>query len=657
MRTKVTLILLLLNVALFAVIYYTRNNIVAKDTAILGPETSNIHTLSIAIAGSDTPIKIERGTDVAWTLTQPLQWPANEYAVNRIVIELQQLRPYSSFDIEAIGKSGQSLADYGLEKPPIVLTYTPAATAPNATPKSFVLKIGDPTPAGNRLYILSPDGKQIHVVNRSLAESLALRIEDLRADTLFTIPVFEARTFKLQPPGNAVSTSINYDNDNNRWVFQSPFKANDVRANKTATEIVINKLQSLRVKEFLDPINTDSTRTGLTTPDLQITLIGNNRRETLLLGTQVEPAKPNPATDAPQTVEYYAKMEDKTPIFKVALPTDLLESLHTAQESLRDTRVLDFDPANVTTITLSAPNTPQVTLQRLEAVAPGSTAALWQVVRNNSESGPQTYPADRERIDKLLEALARLSAERFVNDAPTASDLEEFGFNRPAREIALTLSRPQPGAASTVTTLQIGSKSETDPIAFAKLASQPYIYRVAPGILANTPTATLAYRDRLIRELPAGAQITSIKLTDLNNKALLLDVTLPLPETSEQEPALPPQRRTTIEALASELRSLRAKNLLREEFPVSLNIEGKEHPWRYRLDTTLALFGGTGTQTTSNALYFSERTGGTTQYVGSPDLLLVFEAEQPLIDTLFALVYGSKDPGPVPEPPAAAKTP
>ncbi|MFT3868390.1 MAG: DUF4340 domain-containing protein [Nibricoccus sp.] len=665
MRTKVTLILLLLNVALFAFIYYTRVDDVVKDTAILGPETSNIQTLVIATASADTPVKkIERGgPDVAWTLTEPLQWPAKEHAVHRIISELQQLRPDASFAVSTIEKAGQTLDNYGLEKPLITLTYTPAATTPNTTPKSVVLKIGSATPAGNRIYILSPDGEQIHVVNRSLAESLSLPLEDLRADTLFSIQVFEVRTFKLQPPGNAVATSINYDN--NRFVFQSPFKDNDVRANKAETVLTINKLQALRVKEFLDPRTIDNTRTGLAAPSLQITLIGNNRRETLLLGSTVEPTSTNPppvttpGADSSPTIEYYAKMEDKAPIFKIALPVKLVETLDNAQEDLRDRQVLDFDPANVTTVTLSAPNTPQVTLQRLDSAAPGSATTSWQVVRNNGESGPQTYPADHERIAKLLEKLARLSAEKFVDDAPSASALEDFGFNRPAREISLTLARPQPGAAGTVTTLQIGAKSEDDPVTFAKLTSHRYIYRVASSILADTPTTVLAYRNRLIRELPVGAQITALKLTSLDpasNNAVLLDVTLPLSDTATPD-VLPPQRRAAIEALASQLRSLRAKNLLREEFPTNLSIAGVQRPWRYRLDTTLTLVGGASTQTTTHTLYFTERLGGTTQYVGSPDLLLVFEAEQPLIDTLFTLVYGSKDPGPTPEPPVTPKTP
>ncbi|MBK9992085.1 MAG: DUF4340 domain-containing protein [Verrucomicrobia bacterium] len=646
MRTKVTLILLLLNVGVFFYIFkFQRGEELKGPGTVLGPETSNIHSLEIATIGSDNPLKLERSTDT-WTLTQPLQWPANQFAVTRILSELQQLRPYATFAVADLARNGRTLADYGLEKPPLTLTYTPAQASPGApAPKSIVLKIGDTSPVGNRLYVLSPDGQYIHVVNRSLAESLALRLEDLRSDTLFTIPVFEVRSFKLQPP--APAASIRIANDNNRWSFESPFPSS-VRASKKDTVLAINGLHALRVKNFLDTDAIDNTRTGLTTPELQITLIGNNRRETLLIGSQVDPsATPTATTGESQdpTVEYYARMEDKTPVFTVSLRVQLLETLRSAQETLRDTRVLDIEPSNITTISLSAPNLPQVTLQRLESSTPNPATASWQVVRHNGERGPQTYPADREVVETLLQKLTQLTAERFVDDAPSASALEDFGFNRPAREIAL--ARPQVGGGAS-TTLQIGASSGTEPVTYAKLIGQNYVYRVSNAILRDTPVSALAYRDRLIRELPAGAQITGLKLTDLTNNNVMLETALPFPAAATSVPALTPERRQAIESLATQLRTLRAQRFLREEFTNTITVNGEERPWRYRLDTTLSLVGGSGVQTSNSVLYFSERAGASLQYVGSTDSNLVFEAAQSLLDAFFAVSYGPSDPGPTP---------
>jgi hypothetical protein len=529
-------------------------------------------------------------------------------------------------------------------------------------PAPTTLKIGDPTKVGNRLYVLSPDEKSVHVVNRSLAESLALRLEDLRADTLFTIPVFEVRAFRIQPP--APATAIRISNDNNRWLFDSPFKTNNVRANKTATVLAINELHKLKAKTFLDPQQADAVRTGLASPQLQISLNGNGRHEALLVGSPVPPAEAGPAAPAPTgaagnlppspSVEYYAQMDDKTPVFTVVIPTELLEKLRDAQEKLRDPHVLDFEPSTVTTLTLSAPNLPDVTLQRLESSSPNPATAPWQVVRHNGEGGPQTLPADRELVERLLQKLSQLTAERFVDDAPSLSALEEFGFSRPTREISISNSKAPAGAA---VKLQIGATSGAEPSVYAKLAGQPYIYRVSNEILQDSPVSLLAYRDRLVRELPTGAQITGLKLTDLTTQAVVLETALPLPvQTASDKTTGPHITRESIEALALQLRALRARNFLRDEFANTVAIGGEERPWHYRLDTTLSLVGSGAIQATVSTLYFSERTGGTTQYVGSPDLGLIFEAEQPLLDSFFAVAYGTKDPGPASTPPTEPAT-
>jgi hypothetical protein len=663
MRTKVTLLLLFLNVALFAYIYYQRvEGKHPEQNLVLGPETANIQSLEITSGNPAGAIKIERGGD-NWMLTKPLQWPANEFAVTRIINELQQLHPYATFTVTELAQTGQTLADYGLEKPSLFLTLTPAPAAPGLpAPQPITLKIGDPTKVGNRLYVLSPDGKSVHVVNRSLAESLALRLEDLRADTLFTIPVFEVQAFRIQPPAPAIGIRIR--NENNRWSFDAPFKTNDVRANKSATVLAINELHKLKAKTFLDPQQADAVRTALATPQLQISLNGNGRHEALLVGPPVPPSDARPAAPAPTvaasnpppspSMEYYAQMDDKTPVFTVVIPTELLEKLRDAQEKLRDPHVLDFEPSTVTTLTLSAPNLPDVTLQRLESSSPNPATAPWQVVRHNGEGGPQTLPADRELVERLLQKLSQLTAERFVDDAPSLSALEEFGFSRPTREISISNSKAPAGAA---VKLQIGATSGAEPSVYAKLAGQPYIYRVSNEILQDSPVSLLAYRDRLVRELPTGAQITGLKLTDLTTQAVVLETALPLPvQTASDKTTGPHITRESIEALALQLRALRARNFLRDEFANTVAIGGEERPWHYRLDTTLSLVGSGAIQATVSTLYFSERTGGTTQYVGSPDLGLIFEAEQPLLDSFFAVAYGTKDPGPASTPPTEPAT-
>jgi hypothetical protein len=55
-------------------------------------------------------------------------------------------------------------------------------------------------------------------------------------------------------------------------------------------------------------------------------------------------------------------------------------------------------------------------------------------------------------------------------------------------------------------------------------------------------------------------------------------------------------------------------------------------------------------QTDTKTLLLSERLGGAEQLGGSKDLDLLFELDQAMIDAVFPLGEGARDPGPAPEP-------
>jgi len=625
MRTKVTLVLVFLNVALFFFIFKferhwrTERASLEARRRVLGPETADIRSLALAGPGI-TAIRLTRsGSD--WSLTEPIEWPANPHAVNRIVSELQFLEHETSFRVADLAKNEQTLADYGLAEPRLTLTFT--SGEPESRPP-LVLKIGDETKVGNRLYILSPDGERVHVVSQSFARSLALDLAELRADTLFTIPVFEARSLALQ---NAANLRVRIRREAGRWAFEAPIVA---RANKTATELTINALNNLRVQSFLPA----GAAPAGANPSLRISLQGNNRSETLLLGAELgttaiaesasgaAPASPRP------DVEFQAMLEGKSAAFTVFLSAGLLDALRNAQELLRETRLLEFEPATVTGLTLTAPDTPAISLQRDPAAPAG---APWQLLRRSAGAG--TLTADTGAVTRLLDLLGRLSAQKFQSDAPSDADLETWGFNRPEREITLALN-PAQGAARNLT-LQIGVTTPRDGRAYARLAGERFIYGIDPVILEETVVSPLPYRARLLHELPSATRITALRITDLEDESAVIehDLTTAAPDS-------PPAR------LAAQLRILRARAFVLDEFADKFAAGGEERTWRYRLEATLALPGGEGGQTETFTLHLTERIGGGLQLAGSPEFAAVFELEQPLLDALWAVTYAGRDPGP-----------
>ena len=661
MRTKVTLVLLFLNVALFFFIFQFERRWRTEDawkvtrTNVLGPEATDIRALEVT--GGTHILTLKKVGDT-WFVKSPLDWPANPNAVNRILTELQFLKHETSFSVADLAKSGQSLADYGLDQPRLTLTITSGdPSSPSlAGPATRVtrLRIGDLTKDGLLLYLLSPDGERIHVVSATLARSLGLTFDDLRADALFTIQVFEARSLSLQTAAPA-SLRIRLRRDGGRWSFETPIVA---RASKTATELAINGLNQLRVDSFVTA-NLPATR-PMDKPSLRITLEGNNRRETLVLGDPV-PVAPDAHHNG--TTLFYAQLEGRDALFTVALPSGpaaagpkpLLETLLTAQVALREKRLLDFDAVGVKTITLAAPNQPELVLQRLESGAKSADTAAWQILRRSEgAAGPQTLPADRAAVQRLLDQLGQLAAaepDGFKSDAPTAADLETWGFNRPEREVTLSLNgSPAPVA------LQLGTDANHQVYARLGSAANPgaSVFAVDAGILRELPVAPRAWRDRLLRELPDGARLTALKLTDLTTNQVLLDT--PIEAGGKPVAQLPAAQVPAVAQVLSQLHTLRAKAFLLDQYADHVNAAGEDRPWRYRLEATATLVGGAGEQTSTTTLFLTPRLGGDLQVAGSPDagINAVFSVEQPLLDALWVLTEGPRDPGP-PAAPAPAK--
>jgi hypothetical protein len=624
MRSKVTLILVFLNVALFFFIFYferdwriERASLEARRR-VLGAEASDIRSLEVTGPTPATSYSLERRGD-SWFITKPVEWPANANAVGRIINELQFMEHVTSFSTRDLEKNGQKLADYGLDQPKLTVSFSSGeAAAGSLGVRTTVLRIGDATKVGNHLYLLSPDSERIHVVDRSLADSLAVPFDQLRSDTIFSIPVFEARSVNLQTAAPS-GVRVRVHRDGSRWSFDTPVIA---RADKKQTEAAINELNSLRVKSFV--FQNGPAAAPSAAPSMRVTLEGNNRQQTLLLGG---------AAGAAAT--YFAQLEDRSAVFTVEIPPVLMNTLRFASDELRDRHVLDFDPASVTSVALSAPNQPELALQRLEPAA-GSHDAGWQIIRRGAVAqGPQTMPADSAAVQRLLSQLETLTALKFQSDAPTAADLENWGFNKPEREIALTLA----GVPSSQETLQIGLPTQRENVAYARIAGSLSVYAVEPDILAETGVSPLSWRERQLYSLPSSARITSLSLSNVADDSVIYAHKLADGETWDGAIASEPApRKEALDAILSQIRSLRAARFVEDGFPDKVFAAGEVRTWRYRLEVAVSLPGGAGgAQVNTMRLWFAERTGGTEQLAGSKEFGAVFAVEQPLLDALWTL--------------------
>lgn len=622
MRLKYTIILLVLNIAAFFYIYHLeRQNapeaVFDQDVTNMLPNALTIERIRIQVADGDQTEErvLERNRD-RWTIIKPYNWPANDNAVQRILTQLQFLHVDTVMQLEDIERAGQSLADYGLDKPRIMLTY-------EGTGASTSLKIGAPTKMGSRLYVLAPNGKEVLVVSRELLESIDISLENLRSPQIFNIPIFEISSLRIQA-GDAGEQRIVIEKVNGEWRFETPVPA------PADPELVTSTLGMLAASQALQLIpasQVDRARMGLAAPFMRITISGNQRRQTLVLGGPVPDPKP---ADVEQR---YAQLESASAdgtVFTVNATN--FDWLVRASDELRERRFFQFDPTTVTAIQITQGDA-SLLLQKLEKRNEKSEDA-WQIVIQGKDADVTPQPGDTELIDRLLNRLNELKAEAFVSDAPSPANLKEYGFEPPNATIRLDNGQSM--------TLQLGGVDKAEPrMIFAKLASRDYVYAVLSRILGQVSANPLTYRRRILEQQPASATVTRLLLTDLQTQAPLLDVSIDTgketwPVALEKEAA---ERREAILGLVASVKSFEVKNYLYDDFR-----EITAAPWRYKLEATISLPGGESTQTIERTYFFSFREEANRQIGGSPEANMTFTLPQALIDDLFALSFAANPP-------------
>ncbi|MEC7274207.1 MAG: DUF4340 domain-containing protein, partial [Verrucomicrobiota bacterium] len=619
MRLKFTFILLTLNVIAFGVIVYLNHK--GQDTKTksgtlamhFGRELIDAERIELSGSGLEMPRILERNGST-WQLIEPMKWSANYFAINRILNQLQFLEEEASFLVDEIANTGQSLADYGLENPLLKLTILD-------NNERISLSVGTLTEIGNNVYLLGPKERKIFVVNRQVIDGLIMDLNDLRTREIFDIPVFEVDALGLQIRSDSSADGsllkVRLARSNGAWSFEVPVTA---KADPALVDNTINALTTAKVERFLE--GEDLALKGLESPLMRVTVYGNKRRQTLIIGNLDRLGQGKP--------EYFAKLEDNPAIFTVmAQPFDALLE---AQEGLRERNFMKFDRSKVLAINISGDGQ-KIRLQKLE-----SSDEDWQVLESKDNEEIRPYRADPKIMMSLLDNLSNLRASSFVVDSPTPKEDASLGFNRPTRTVSLSFTEGE------TATLILAHPKDDNETLYAKTNQAKFIYQVERQLtLGIIPLESHHYRNRTLDKLPAAARISSLEVTDLFSDQSIINIQLP-DDTENWSTYLLEEGYECSSAILEVLNAsvnFKVNNYLLDSFIETYEDKtGKKYPWVYRLIATIQLPGGETSRTETREYLFSKRISGTVQIGGSRERDVVFEISQKLIDALYELTDG-----------------
>ncbi|OHE74696.1 MAG: hypothetical protein A2007_02955 [Verrucomicrobia bacterium GWC2_42_7] len=597
MRTKFTIILFLLNLVIFCFIYQKNNNLRTNEEtgAFFLPEIQDLNYMEISSEFTSQKRIFEKRRD-HWEIVSPVSWPANDFAMQRIIGQIQFLPKEVYFSVESIQKSGQSLEDYGFNQQSLKFTYGNKF-------RQNTLLLGNPTKIGNRVYLLDPHSNNILVANKELRETLLADIENLRNEAVFIIPPFEARSVTVRIDQDNQTTLLEKQGD--LWKFTAPIQA-DADGDRVA--FLLSEFSKIQVSKFIEkPV--DLSQYGLASPAMRITVQGNNRKQTLLVGSNVQESKERLV---------FAQLEANPSVFTI--PAEMVDKLKSLQD-LRDKRFLGFNAEALTSIEIAYHNE-SVILQKSEK-------GTWQVIGKNKKNEVSSYVADTNIVSELISELNAIRAVSFPNDAPSIEDLAKFGFNDPRRTIRIQADKE---IIFDITGIDNSPQQEL----YVKLKSCPFVFAVDTQVLAAFKLNALYYRNRIVLQQPDNAKIESVCLTEIFSGKTIFEKSIANSKEGWDDilSSMPEEQNNGLCSLMSALLKVEAKDYIRTDYSDAFSLDRTTAvKWDYKLSFSVTN-SPLDAKPTPIVIMLTKRLGGSTQFAGLPSQNVIFSLKQNLIDAL-----------------------
>lgn len=605
MRLRLTIILLMANLGLFFAIWKLES---PKDSSSgFAAESIEFTRLEIDGKNFDKPriLKLENNK---WRIVSPFEWGANLFAINRIRNQVEFLDKETSFPLDEITRHGHSLSEYGLDDPIYILRY-------GNDKKMHTLKIGKNAPVGDRVYMLDEFAKRVIVVDKTFVENFILDMERLRSQAVFDIPRFEVSAFSIRIPhgtssSNAGFTRIGIRKDAASWKFETPLVA---AADPREVDVFLNDLCSLIAKDFNIPSN---AKTGFEVSELptSIAIEGTNKREVLMLGAPTEDGK-----------GLYARLEDKPTVFVV--DAEVFKNLKNIQTILRDKNFVLINPNATTGLDISRDGK-SVKLRKLKG-------GVWDVVETSPSGKTITAPADIAVVNTILLKLEKLKARDFVSTGASA-DSSEYGL---ADKSTLKIVNIQSEQSESAILIGSAYKYGGANLRYAALEGEPHIYGISEELSNSISADFLQYRSRLLESLPVGAEIKSLKISEISG-----DVVFEWSAQDGKEKDFDARKKAALQILLGDAKSFVVREYVRAKFsPEGIELsENDREKWVYKLsvDYALASEGESG----KSEWVFTRRLAGGMQYGASEKFELVFVLPQSFIDAFAELSMEIKTP-------------
>ena len=476
MNSKQTKWLVGLALALFAfiVVVELRRPDAAADSPgeSLVPQLRPATVTRVELTRSNATLRAERAGG-QWRLTAPLNYPANDLALNALLDVCSKLRPRQL----VTGMEVAKLADFGLQPPQATVLFQQGG-------QPVELRIGARTPVNNLLYVQVAGSDRIAVTDATLLELLPLTADAWRDRRLLSLAGLKYDRLRVR---NGTRDLVAQRGTNRLWRIEEPKPVK--RANTPRLDQLLAELQRWPVQRFVtDDPKAELESFGLQTPEVELAFgAGTNDLLTVQFGKS--------PTNQPGLV--YARSLATTNVMLVA--RDWLEQLRAPVWEFTEHRLVDaLVPGGVDTIQVVGEEPFTLRLRT------NSAAELVWVADDKAQT-----LTDPVMMESFLANLVTLEAVELEKDVVT--DYAPYDLTAPKRSVSLLRSGTNSVGAPTntlVARLDFGKFKGTDTL-FARRHDENSVYVVPRGDVENFAWSVFQLQDRGIWNFDTN-QVTAI---------------------------------------------------------------------------------------------------------------------------------------------------
>ena len=516
MKTRNTLILFGVAVALFAFIFFYERKIPstkeAKEREAHVVQFDREKIDGITITNNEDKIEL-RKRDNAWYVEKPVKDRADAAAVATLLTGVETLRKDAVIG-EENGKKAD-LKDYGLTKSTLRLKLSGSGAPPE-------LLFGKDAAVEGKTYVRVDDSDTAFLVENDLKNQLTKKADDFRDHRLTNLTAGQISKFTIKTPAGGMELEKKTDH----WQINKPLVA---RADDSKVADTIAQVLTTQIDTFVP--ESGAAAAGLNEPRGTITLSaeGEKKPAVLQIGQPSEKDKD----------KVYAKLSTRESTY--LLPKKVADLLSLKPNDLRDRHLLRVNFDSVDRITIEPAGRPKVVLAR--------NGEDW-IIKSGADR-----PANGAEIQRMIVDLQSTQVTAFVSDV--ASDLQKYGLDQASLKVTLSAYASENTAESKagenpIETILFG-KTEGDNV-YARLDDEPFVVSVKKALEERIFADPVQWQDVSIFKLKPD-DITSLEVAKGSQPPISLSRADKTWKASQADAKV---NQTNVQSLLNTLAALRA---------------------------------------------------------------------------------------------------